>query len=156
MNRSVKLPVDARVIDPVFVIVPLNSVDDPLLARNVPVFVRLSSVAVPMLRIVPVPIVVSVPPVTNAPAVNCTCEPSSAMIVPPPLSNIPLPLPVRRRMPPSLARMSPKLTRSPASLGSTTSANPETFASIKPPLRMTIPSSFVPRLPLLFVSPWIV
>jgi hypothetical protein len=108
------------------------------------------------IAMVPLPAVESVPPVTNAPAVNCTCDPSSAMIVPPPLSNIPLPLPVRRRMPPSRARMSPKLRRSPASLGSITSANPETFASINPPLRTTIPSSFVPRLPLLFVSPWIV
>ena len=75
---------------------------------------------------------------------------------PPLLLKSPPPFPVKRSNPPALACMMPVFVRPEVALGSTSRKRPATLALIKPPLRLTIPSSFVPRLPELLVSPCIV
>ena len=124
---------------------------------KVPAFVSEVRVAVLRLRRMPVPTVLSVPPVMDAPVVNCTSEPVRALMVPPVFVKAPPPLPVKRRMPPPLARMTPRLINPSMVRGSMTNARPtvplKTLASIRPPLRLTIASSLVPMLPELLVSP---
>ena len=87
--RSVKLPVELIVMEPLLVIVPTKVVVELLLAIKVPVIVRVVRVAVFRLRMMPVPVVLRMPPVTLAPLMSWTCEPSSASIVPALLSKAP-------------------------------------------------------------------
>ena len=62
INRSVKLPVELIRIEPVLLIVPPKVVTEALLAMNAPLLVTSLRVAVPRLRITPLPKVASVPP----------------------------------------------------------------------------------------------
>ena len=103
MNRSVKLPVELMRMEPVLLIVPPRVVTEALFAMNAPLLVTSLRVAVPRLRITPLPKVVSVPPLIVTPPVSWTSEPSSAWINPSVLLKSPCHFPsveaVRRRSP---------------------------------------------------------
>ena len=154
--KSVKLPVELTRMLPVLLIVPPKVATEALLAMNAPLLVTSLRVAVPRLRITPLPKVVSVPPLMVAPPVNWTSEPSSCLDEAPAIVEVAPAFPVKRSNPPALACMMPVFVRPEVALGSTSRKRPATLALIKPPLRLTIPSSFVPRLPELLVSPWMV
>ena len=106
--------------------VPMTVVTVPFSCSYDPALVTPSSVAVPMLRITPVPLVVSVPPTIVAEN-NSTTEPVSASMVPPVLVKSPS---WSRSVPPALARSVP-LLMAPEALGSMVSAI-VWFASMSP------------------------
>mgnify|MGYP003694012109 CR=1 FL=1 len=77
--KSVKLPVELTRMLPVLLIVPPKVVTEALLAMNAPLLVTSLRVAVPRLRITPLPKVVSVPPVDGCAARELTSEPSKRL-----------------------------------------------------------------------------
>ncbi len=111
-SRSVALPREVMVMEPVLVIVPPRPRSLLSLARRVPALVRAKRKTfwLPLARITPVPMVERVPPVMATSDVSCTSEPSSASIRLL-LVKAPPPLPERTRMPPLLARRIPALRK---------------------------------------------
>ena len=103
----------------------------------------------------PVPTVLSVPPVMDAPLMNWTCDPSgrydAARIYEATAS-----IAIEMQNATAAGAHRPKLVirRLHRDRRRTQADVPlKTLASIRPPLRFTIASSFVPRLPELLVSP---
>ncbi len=104
--RSVKLPLELSRMLPLLIIVPSRIVFELLSPMKVPEFVNPLRVAVPRLRMTPVPTVVRMPPLIVAPLARFTSDPSSAWIRLL-LLKAPPPLPFKRRIPPPLACIVP-------------------------------------------------